>query len=95
MPLAALDATFDRRAAIGPQAHQLLRRAIISARLPLSENELAARLGVSRTPVREALGRLAEEGLSMSFPSTAPSLRRSGSTRCWRRGSSARRWNAR
>jgi len=72
MPLAALDATFDRRAAIGPQAHQLLRRAIISARLPpgltLSENELAARLGVSRTPVREALGRLAEEGLVDVFP---------------------------
>lgn len=72
MPLATLDATLDRRAAIGPQAHQLLRRAIISARLPpglpLSENELAARLGVSRTPVREALGRLAEEGLVDVFP---------------------------
>jgi len=72
MPLASLDATLDRRAAIGPQAQQLLRRAIISARLPpglpLSENELAARLGVSRTPVREALGRLAEEGLVDVFP---------------------------
>jgi DNA-binding GntR family transcriptional regulator len=30
---------------------------------PLREEEVAARLGVSRTPVREALGRLQEKGL--------------------------------
>jgi DNA-binding GntR family transcriptional regulator len=35
---------------------------------PLSENELAADLGVSRTPVREGLILLAQEGLVQVFP---------------------------
>jgi DNA-binding GntR family transcriptional regulator len=49
------------------QAYETLREAIVSAELEpgrrLSENELAARLGVSRTPVREALARLRDERL--------------------------------
>ncbi|MCW2509485.1 MAG: Transcriptional regulator, GntR family [Modestobacter sp.] len=44
-----------------------LREVILRGELPagarLGEVELAERLGVSRTPVREALGRLAAEGL--------------------------------
>jgi DNA-binding GntR family transcriptional regulator len=51
----------------GPQVYARLRAAIIAAEFEpgrqLSENELAARLGVSRTPVREALARLREERL--------------------------------
>ena len=35
---------------------------------PLSENELAAELGVSRTPVRETLILLSQEGLVQVFP---------------------------
>lgn len=35
---------------------------------PLSENELAAELGVSRTPVRDALMLLQQEGLVQIFP---------------------------
>lgn len=47
--------------------YQTLREHICSGRLPsgrpLQEAALAAQLGVSRTPVREALGRLSNEGL--------------------------------
>jgi GntR family transcriptional regulator, rspAB operon transcriptional repressor len=46
--------------------------AIVEARLsagtPLSQNKLAARLGVSRTPVREALLRLERDGLVHRLP---------------------------
>jgi DNA-binding GntR family transcriptional regulator len=48
--------------------------AIVEARLgvgtPLSQNKLAARLGVSRTPVREALLRLERDGLVQRLPET-------------------------
>ena len=60
------------RLPIAPQIYELLRRAIITlAMLPseaLSEKELAQQLGVSRTPVREALIRLADEGLIEILP---------------------------
>ncbi len=46
--------------------------AIVEARLgagtPLSQNKLASRLGVSRTPVREALLRLERDGLVQRLP---------------------------
>src|SRR3712207_9328331 len=49
-----------------------LRRRVVSLELPpgtpLSENELAAALGVSRTPVRESLILLSQEGLVQVFP---------------------------
>ena len=49
-----------------------LRRRITSLELlpgaPLSENELATQLGVSRTPVRESLIVLVEEGLVSVVP---------------------------
>jgi DNA-binding GntR family transcriptional regulator len=54
------------------QVYDALREAIVSAELEpgrqLSENELAARLGVSRTPIREALVRLREERLVNIVP---------------------------
>ncbi|HEV7974945.1 GntR family transcriptional regulator [Amycolatopsis sp.] len=52
--------------------YELLRKRVLTMELPpgaaLSENELAAALGVSRTPVRESLILLAEEGLVQVFP---------------------------
>ncbi|MEB8342447.1 GntR family transcriptional regulator [Streptomyces endophyticus] len=54
------------------RVHALLRSRITSLELPpgtpLSENELAAELDVSRTPVREALILLGEESLVDIFP---------------------------
>ncbi|HEY0189431.1 MAG TPA: GntR family transcriptional regulator [Cellulomonas sp.] len=52
--------------------HDRLRRQIVALQLPpgspLSETETAARFGVSRTPVRESLILLADEGLVEIYP---------------------------
>lgn len=61
-----------RRITIGAQIHAVLRRDIVAGvRAPrsiLSEQEIAASFGVSRTPVREAMIKLSEEGLVEIFP---------------------------
>jgi DNA-binding GntR family transcriptional regulator len=64
--------TRARRGPARAQVYVALRDAIVSAALEpgrqLSENELAALLGVSRTPIREALQRLREERLVAIVP---------------------------
>jgi DNA-binding GntR family transcriptional regulator len=54
------------------QAYKELKHIILEYRIPLggklNEGELAASLGVSRTPVREAINRLEKEGLVQIFP---------------------------
>lgn len=54
------------------KVYETLRGKILTLELPpgsaLSENELAAEMGVSRTPVRESLILLSEEGLVQVFP---------------------------
>jgi DNA-binding GntR family transcriptional regulator len=54
------------------QAYAYLRRAIVGAELEpgrrLSENQLAELIGVSRTPVRDALARLRDERLVAIVP---------------------------
>jgi DNA-binding GntR family transcriptional regulator len=62
----------DRRMSVAAQVFEMLRQEIIVAVLPpgapLSEHALSQRFGVSRTPIREALLRLAEEGLVQIVP---------------------------
>ena len=71
-----------RRASPGVrlQVHAALREAIVSAELEpgrhLSENELAEWLGVSRTPVREALIRLRDDRLVEIMPQRGTAVAR-------------------
>ena len=70
----------DRDRPLGPQIYRLLRRAIVRGTFapgePIDERRVAAGLGVSRTPVREAVRRLADERLvvvvAQSSTRTAP-----------------------
>src|SRR3546814_8772409 len=52
---------------LGGAVAEHLRTAIVAGEIPpgqlLKESELAQRLGVSATPIREALGELSDEGL--------------------------------
>jgi DNA-binding GntR family transcriptional regulator len=61
-----------RRQTIAVQVHDHLRRQIVEGHLPphhqLSENELSQTFGISRTPIREAFGKLEEEGLVEIVP---------------------------
>src|SRR5262245_37277219 len=54
------------------EAYRFLKTRIMSAALPpgasLNEMEIAAALGTSRTPVREAIRKLEQEGLAMRYP---------------------------
>lgn len=69
LPSAAAD---DTTTSMVEGAYASLLTAILERRLgagtPLSQNKLAAHLGVSRTPVREALLRLEREGLVSRLP---------------------------
>jgi DNA-binding GntR family transcriptional regulator len=57
---------------LNQQAYDEIRRRILDGEFlpssPISEYQLAAELNISRTPVREALKRLAEEGLVWTIP---------------------------
>ncbi len=65
----------DRSRQAAPQLLESLRERILALELPpgtvLPRAELAERFGVSQTPVRDALLRLAEEGLVDIFPQHA------------------------
>ena len=62
------------RQTFGEVAYANLRESILTTRLkpgtPISENELSAATGVSRTPIREAIRRLSEERLVEVSPHT-------------------------
>ena len=60
------------RSLLRDRAYRVLRDAIVTGELPpgevIRDMELAERVGLSRTPVREALARLADDGLVESKP---------------------------
>lgn len=62
----------DQAASLKEQAYDSLEEMIVTLELPagsaISEAVLAKRLGMSRTPVREALQRLSREGLIRVLP---------------------------
>ncbi|MDB5525785.1 MAG: transcriptional regulator protein [Rhizobium sp.] len=64
--------SIDPKLPVGAQVYSSIRDSILNLRLEpkqaLSEKELSLRLGVSRTPVREALIKLSEDGLVDVFP---------------------------
>ncbi|MCG7391779.1 GntR family transcriptional regulator [Microvirga sp. ACRRW] len=68
-PLAKLD---DGREPMARQVTRALRQAIVTMQIPpgemLSEQDLAEKFGVSRSPVREALIKLSEAGLVRVLP---------------------------
>ncbi len=57
---------------LAAEAYQLLRRQIIYCALPpavrVTEADFVKQLGLGKTPIREALGRLAQEGLVRVIP---------------------------
>jgi DNA-binding GntR family transcriptional regulator len=68
----AEDYSLDRRRPAAEQVYRRLREAIIACRLEpneaISENRLCGMFKVSRSPVRTAITRLAEDGLIDIFP---------------------------
>lgn len=70
----------ERPPPAGVQAYAALRHAIVTLRLqpgqPLSEQGIAQQLGISRTPVREALIKLAEVGLIEVLPQRGTFVRK-------------------
>lgn len=71
-PLGLTAALIGPRVILSDQAYVVLRDAIFEKRLPpgsrLSVPDMAERLGISRSPVREAVARLAHEGLVKMVP---------------------------
>lgn len=64
-----------KRISLREEVYQTLKRAIVHLELKpeerLHDQELAEQFGISRTPVREALKRLEDEGLVEAVPGSA------------------------
>jgi len=73
-PIYCMQSRLERvdRSLLRDRAYRILRDAIVTGELPpgavIRDVELAERVGLSRTPVREALARLADDGLVETKP---------------------------
>jgi DNA-binding GntR family transcriptional regulator len=69
---------FDRQQKVPRQVYDLLRERILSTELQpgesINERRLSEWLGVSRTPIREAIRRLAGSGLVVTIPNVGTSV---------------------
>ena len=67
-----IELSLNRKLPVSDQIYEALRTAIVRVQLlpgaSISENSIGRRFGVSRTPIRSAVQRLAEEGLIDVFP---------------------------
>jgi DNA-binding GntR family transcriptional regulator len=68
----AVTLSLNRKLPVGDQVYEALRKAVVTCQLlpgtSISENRVCRTFGVSRTPVRSAIARLAEEGLIDVYP---------------------------
>ncbi|MFC0243997.1 GntR family transcriptional regulator [Falsochrobactrum ovis] len=66
--------TLNRSMPLRDQIYTLVRKAIVTGKLapgaPINEVEIANQLGISRTPVREAVKKVSDEGLVQVFAQT-------------------------
>lgn len=78
----------NRGESLSDRAYRMLRNAILSGELapgePLTEESLAERLQISRTPIRTALHRLVSEGLAETACGKGISVREVGDGMCVR-----------
>lgn len=81
-PLPPLGALEVRSTSLSEQAYNRMRELILDRKIPagstLLEGKIADELGISRTPMREALGRLAGEGLLVRRDARSYSVRSVG-----------------
>jgi len=72
------DFPIDRRQPVAEQLYEVIRERIVSLELepgaPITDSAIALAAGVSRTPAREALKRLEDEGLIHIYPSQGSSI---------------------
>lgn len=78
-PQLSSDGDLRRAADSSEKAYQAIRQLLVEFKLKpeerLNEVQLSRRLGVSRTPIREALNRLASEGFVSAVPNRGFSVR--------------------
>ena len=70
--ISAVAFQLDRKQPVSEQIYEALKHSILTVQLlpgaSISENTICRHFGVSRTPVRSAIVRLAEEGLIDVYP---------------------------